>query len=251
MSKHKPTNRSDFKAQALRKLGDGVIEINVSDDQIEDCIEEGLKYFTDYHYDGSEHVYYVHVVDQDNIDSRSIPVPANIIGVSDVYSLNSQSYTAYSSDMFGGGYQMAFEFAFSTGGGTMLTYYMNKVAYEFLNQMLIGMTPIRYNRHLNVVHIDFNWKKISTGSHIVLDATSSIDPDTNTDIWNDRWLIKYVTAKIKYIWGSNLSKYEGVQLPGGGTLNGVKIQDDAKEEIQALEDEMISTYSMPLRDAIG
>jgi len=251
MSKHKPENRAEFKAAVLRKLGAPVIKINVSDEQVEDCIEEAIKYFRDYHYDGSTHVYYKHAVTADDITNRWIPIPETIFGVVQIYSLNTQTYMAYSTDMFSGGYQMAYEFAFSSSTGTVLSYYMSKMAYELINHILIGETPLRYNRHDNKMWIDFNWSRVVVGSNIIVDAYQSIDFDVNTDVWNDRWLMKYTAAKIKYIWGSSLSKFDGVQLPGGGTLNGARIQDDAKEEIQQLEDEMLVSYSVPPRDWIG
>ena len=64
-----PTSRTQFKENCLRRLGKPVIEINVDDDQIEDRIDEALRYFWDYHFDGSEKTYYKHeVTDQDKIN---------------------------------------------------------------------------------------------------------------------------------------------------------------------------------------
>ena len=48
---------------------------------------------------------------------------------------------------------------------------------------------------------------------------------------------KYVTALIKKQWGQNLSKFEGVQLPGGVTLQGRQILEDANTEIEKLEEQ--------------
>ena len=47
-----PTSKSTFKSYCLRALGFGVIDINVSDDQADDRIDEALQYFAQYHYDG-------------------------------------------------------------------------------------------------------------------------------------------------------------------------------------------------------
>ena len=57
------------------------------------------------------------------------------------------------------------------------------------------------------------------------------------DVYNDVWLKKYVTALIKRQWGQNLSKFEGVQLPGGVTLQGRQILEDANTEIEKLEEQ--------------
>ncbi len=51
--------------------------------------------------------------------------------------------------------------------------------------------------------------------------------------------------------GENLKKFEGLQMPGGLTFNGQKIWEEATEEIRRLEDEMISSYSLPVGDMTG
>jgi len=59
-----------------------------------------------------------------------------------------------------------------------------------------------------------------------------------SDIWNDRFLKLYATALIKYQWGSNLSKFAGIQLPGGITLDGPRIMTEAQAEIDKLEEQI-------------
>jgi hypothetical protein len=66
-----------------------------------------------------------------------------------------------------------------------------------------------------------------------------------SDVWNDRFLKKYATAKIKYQWGSNLSKFAGIQMPGGVTLDGVRIMQEAQAEIDKIEEEMYTMSSLP------
>ena len=73
----------------------------------------------------------------------------------------------------------------------------------------------------------------------------------NSDVWNDRFLKKYATAKIKYQWGSNLTKFNGMTLPGNIQFSGEQILNDARDEIRQLEDEMMSSYSLPVVDMIG
>ncbi len=78
-----------------------------------------------------------------------------------------------------------------------------------------------------------------------------LDPDTFTDVWADRWLQNYCTEKIKYQWGSNLTKFTGMQLPGGVQFNGEKIMNDAQAAIEKMEEDMILYYSLPVSDMIG
>jgi hypothetical protein len=92
---------------------------------------------------------------------------------------------------------------------------------------------------------------INVGEFLLIEAYEVVDPDTWDQIWSDRWLQNYTTAKIKYQWGSNLTKFIGMSLPGGVQFNGEKILNDAQEELQKMEQEMISSYSLPVSDMIG
>ena len=82
-----PTTRAEFKEYCLRKLGKPVIEINVDDDQVEDRIDEAIRYYWDYHFDGAERTYYKHVITQNDIDNEYITLPENIIGAVSIFSI--------------------------------------------------------------------------------------------------------------------------------------------------------------------
>jgi hypothetical protein len=73
----------------------------------------------------------------------------------------------------------------------------------------------------------------------------------NSDVWGDRFLKKYAYALIKMQWGNNLKKFAGVQLPGGVTLNGKEIYDEAVEEIAKLEEEMQVINVLPHEIMLG
>jgi sporulation protein YlmC with PRC-barrel domain len=66
-----------------------------------------------------------------------------------------------------------------------------------------------------------------------------------SDVWNDRFLKKYATALIKRQWGNNMKKFSGIQMPGGVTLNGKEIYDEAAEEIKEIEEDMFNFNSLP------
>jgi len=69
-----------------------------------------------------------------------------------------------------------------------------------------------------------------------------LNPDAYPWVYNDRWLKEYATVLIKMAWGANLKKFNNIQLPGGVTLNGDKIYDEANQEKLRLEDEMESQH---------
>jgi len=122
---------------------------------------------------------------------------------------------------------------------------------QFLEQMLVGQQPFRYNRNTNKFYIDTDWNILNTGDFIVIEAYQVVDPATYTDVWKDRWLLRYATCLIKQQWGANLTKFVGMTLPGGIKFNGEKIYNDAVTERAELEKEMITSYSLPVTDMLG
>jgi hypothetical protein len=116
-----------------------------------------------------------------------------------------------------------------------------------LDDLFNGVTPIRHERHTDRLMIDFNWAdNLAEGDFIIVECYKIIDPDEHTQIWGDRFLREYATALIKEQWGMNVSKYEGIQLPGGITMNGRAILDEAKQEIADLEEQMQLKHELPV-----
>ena len=77
------------------------------------------------------------------------------------------------------------------------------------------------------------------------------DPSTFTDMVNDNWLKDYIEALFQQQWGRNLSKYDGIQMLGGVTVNGRQILEDASKFKTDLEVELRDRYEIPPMDLIG
>lgn len=244
-----PTTRAAFKEYCLRKLGKPVIEINVDDDQVEDRIDEALRYYWDYHFDGSERVYYRHVITQTDRDNKYITLPENIIGAVNVFQIGDPAMT--SNDLFNIRYQIALNDLYTLTSVSLIPYYMVMEHLGLMTELLVGKQPIRYNRHTDKLFIDMDWGTLDVGTYLIVEAYQVVDPEVWVDAYADRWLQNYATVLIKRQWGSNLTKFSGMQLPGGVQFNGDKIYDDATAELQKLEEEMISSYSLPAMDMIG
>jgi len=244
-----PTSRENFKQYCLRNLGKPVIEINVDDDQLEDRIDEALEYYRDYHFDGTEHVYYKHQATSTDIANGYITVPNDIYSATGFFMLGG-TYSV--NNLFNVRYQIHLNHLYDLLQSSVVPYINAMTHVNLLEEVFVGKQPVRYNRHINRVYIDTSWTdKIPEGSYIILDAYQILDPDVYTDVWSDRWLLRYGTALFKRQWGENLKKYEGMQLPGGVTFNGQKIWEESMEEIRNLEQEMISSYSLPIHDMVG
>jgi hypothetical protein len=244
-----PTSRAEFKEYCLRKLGKPVIEINVDDDQVEDRIDESIRYYWDYHFDGSEKTYYKYQITSDDITNRYITLPENIIGVVSVFQISDPAIT--SDDLFNIRYQIALNDLYTLTNVSLVPYYQVMEHIALLQELLVGRQPIRYTRHRDRLHIDANWSVFTPGQFLIVEAYEIVDPATWSDAWGDRWLQNYTTAKIKYQWGTNLTKFTGMNLPGGVQFNGERILSDAQAEIEKMENEMINSYSLPVSDMIG
>lgn len=244
-----PTTRTEFKEYCLRALGKPVIEINVDEDQVDDRVDEALKYYWDYHFDGTEKIYYKHQVTANNKIDKYITIPENIIGVVHLFPIGDPSIR--SDDLFNIRYQIALNDLYTLTSVSLIPYFMAMQHLAVIQELLVGKQPIRYNRHRNILQIDMDWNNINVGEYFLVEAYQVVDPDTYTDVWKDRWLLRYATCLIKQQWGNNLIKFSGMQLPGGVQFNGEKILNDAVEERAKLEEEMINSYSLPVMDMIG
>jgi hypothetical protein len=83
-----PTSRTEFKEYCLRKLGKGVIQINVSPDQVEDRVDDAIEYFQDYHSDAITRTYVKHQITQTDIDNEYITVDDSVTSVLRVLSVD-------------------------------------------------------------------------------------------------------------------------------------------------------------------
>lgn len=243
-----PTTRDTFKEFCLRKLGKPVIEINVADEQVEDRIDESLSYYWDYHFDGTEKTYFKHQVTATDKTNGYIDIPENIIGAVRIFNMGS---SITSSNMFSAKYQFTLNNLHEFTNYNLTNYAMTMQYLRTMEEILVGQKGIRYNRHINRLYIDMDWDVIAEGDYLIAECYSIVDPGTYADVWKDRWLQEYTTSKIKLQWGSNLIKFIGMQMPGGVQFNGELIYQEAKEEILRLEEEMISSYSLPVSDMIG
>lgn len=102
-----------------------------------------------------------------------------------------------------------------------------------------------------VVNITSDTSLNVTSAYTSSQSSQSITISGYTDVWNDRFLKAYATAKIKQQWGSNMKKFSGIAMPGGVTLNGKEIYDEAVEELEKLEEDIKSTQSMPSEIFMG
>jgi len=120
------------------------------------------------------------------------------------------------------------------------------------DMMLNGTPQVEFSRHQNRLYLNVELERyLSVGEYLVVEAYRIVDPDQSTKVYNDLFLKRYLTALLKRNWGNNLKKFDGIELPGGITMNGQQIFDEANEEIQQIEEEMQLKYEMPIDFHVG
>lgn len=246
----KPISRQELKEYCLRNLGHPVIEINVSEDQMEDRIDEALAFWCDYHYDAVKKVYWVKGITEEDATNKYFEVPQNIIGITRIFPIVN---TFNQTNMWDLRYQLRLNELWDFTSASYINYTMTMQHLRTLELLFTGEVPIRFNRHENRLYIDFGWNTTQApiGQIIVSECYELLDPDSFTDIWNDRWLKEYTTNLFKRQWGSNLKKYGNIQLPGGVTLDGQTLFSEAISEIERMEKEMQDSYELPCEFILG
>ena len=268
-----PTSKSTLKEHCLRSLGKPVIDVNVDPDQCDDRIDDALQYFQERHFDGVERMYLKHKITQAEIDRAAtndtatatdkvdntvkadwlegkgfIPVPDAVVSVTQVFPFDDSS----TNNMFDIRYQLRLNDLYDFSSTSIIHYEMTMKHIDYLSHILTGEVPIRFNQHQNRLYLDMDWSNdVNADDFIIIECYRKLDPNTYTDIYNDIYLKRYTTALIKRQWGANLSKFEGVQMLGGVTLNGAKLFEEAQADIEKLEEQIQLAYELPPNYMIG
>jgi len=265
-----PATREQLKQYCLRTLGKPVIEINVDDDQLEDRIDEALQYFAQYHYDGIRRTYLKYQytqADKDRILGNSsesvtknsvttswsegnnfLVVPESVISVINIFPFSDKGNL----NLFDVRYQLRLNDLYDFSSTSIINYDVVLRHLDFLDHVLVGEKPLRFNQHDNRLYVDMDWANdLTVGEYLVIEAYRKLDPTIYTDVYNDIYLKRYATALIKKQWGANLSKFNGVTMLGGVSLNGQQIFSEALQDIQKLEEEIRSTFELNPAMMIG
>ena len=333
-----PTTRTTFKDYCKRKLGWPVVELNIDDDQVEDCIDDSLQFYQEYHFDATENTFLKHQISGSTLklagtptgtfsngeiitggtsgvqatvheyhsanttlrykgpevksggdgntfyanttttfstgetitgntssatatthastataigdfDNKYISIAEAIIGVRRIIPFSDNSRT---NSMFSSKYQFALSEMHSLGSGGLASFEIAQEYLALINEMFTGQPSFRYNRHADKLYFDISWgSDVTIDDFIVVEVDKILDPATYTDIWSDMFLKRYNTALMKKQWGQNLTKFEGMQLPGGVTMNGRQLYDDATTELETIQTEMSLRYELPIDHLIG
>lgn len=309
---NKPKNRAEFKDYIRRRLGAPILDIEVTDFQMDDIVDDTIEMFNNFHQEGAFRTYRRVLITRELIENNKVmpnlnlpndasavdpmynpvdgsyegevgmdasnttyldasgathpdyietmggvPIPEDIIGVTRVFRLPGSSASHWMSGQYQAMLQIFDNFALSSrmgggqsAGGGLLTTFETQMRYiEELTFSLNQVPAIRFSKLRNRLFLDSNWEKFNEGDWMGLECRQALDPEIYPDVWQDRWVRDYAAACAKIQWGTNLLKYNGVNLIGGVTLNGATILAEGKEEKTAALADLNSKY-FPTTDQI-
>ena len=254
------SSRQQLVDYCLRRLGEPVIEVNVDEDQIDDKIDDCLQLYREFHSDATHRDYFEYVITEEDLARRFIFIPESILYVTKIFPTGGS--TIGSSNMFSFNYQFALSdyHSLSDAGAGGLAYYDQMRSYmELIDMKVNGLPLVTFSRRSNKLYLwsDVEDGQLQAGDYICAEVyravpeTGDVGNQNPTTILNDMFVKDYTTALIKQQWGMNLSKFEGMQLPGGVMINGRQILDDANGELETLRERMRLEQEEPPEFLIG
>ena len=182
------------------------------------------------------------------IRDRYIVCPESVLSVINIFPFSNKGNL----NLFDVRYQLRLNDLYDFSSTSVINYDVVLRHLDFLDHILVGEKPYRFNQLDNRLYVDMDWKNdLQVDEFLVIECWRKLDPNQYTDVFDDIWLKRYVTALFKKQWGANLSKFNGVAMVGGVTLNGQQIYSEALEALDKLEIKLRSDFEEPQPFMIG
>lgn len=251
-----------LKMYILRKLGSPVINIEITDDQLVDAIDDTLDDYLPRAYSGVIERY---IPVQLITDIQQYILPYSTFAVLGVYDgVGTMMGANQPANLFSINQFIAADL-YKPGAAKI-----DVLGYELINQMistleLVFAKKITYDfnsisKVLNLVSkpvadtkvIIHMYQKLDLEKTPIYNADPSAAPRYyEENIFNEKWIKRMATARAQLQWGQNLMKYTGSVLPNGGTLNAEFIYNEAKANVDALMIELHEEFELPTDFFIG
>jgi len=169
-------------------------------------------------------------------------IPDAVLSVINIFPLSDRANL----NMFDVRYQLRLNDLYDFSSTSIVHFEMTMKHLDFLDHILVGEKPIRFNTISNRLYIDMDWQEdIDADEYLIIECYRQLDPTQHTRMFDDMYLKRYATALIKRQWGQNLSKFNGTAMLGGVTLNGPELFSTAIQEQQKLEEEIRLNFEEP------
>ncbi len=253
-------------------LGAPLLTVDITDDQIQLCIDDTFAKFSAWALDGQQNIGFVIQTQQDigdyiiddrvkaiygcslyeGMGSSSSALPSfGEIGINYIPYVNMEgqvsSLESYGS-MFGK--YSATGVAGGVAGGPstngnpleqMEVAYVQMVQSQMMSGMFGSAVGFDFNASNHILRI---FEAVS--GPIMIEAALEYVPNPEYDsAYGHSWIKDYALNKSKLVWGQNIGKYSQT-LIGGAEINYDRIIQEAQEQLEKLEEDLLNRYSEPL-----
>lgn len=236
------TTIEGFKTWILQMMGADLIQVEITDSQLDLCISNAIEVFTKYAVQDED--YFAYNL-SGYVENVGITLPNDVVGI---HTFNSDMMTYGGIDrLFSIPNQMwnagIFPIPSSQGalgmgtGGGWVNYELALQYMDLVKRMMGGGYQFDFNVRTKVMKLWPDPKKEGDVGWIVV-GVYRIRPETY--LYGEDWIKRYALAEAKIIVGTVRSKYQGVQLLGGGTLNTEIRSEGIAERDKLLEDLQIN-----------
>jgi hypothetical protein len=272
------TSRQEFIDYTLRSLGAPVVQINVDSQQVEDRLDESLRFMEERHFDFNQRTLFMYQIKPEDVaknyfdtstfgpalgaqirtdssgNTSYFPTGNDIVSISKVYIADNQ----VGDYMFDLRYQMTlfdfFGLYFNQSGYPQapMAAYMEAMSYvKLINDVFNYPMSFTFTKTTERLFLDTDYGNLKTSNYMMIEAYVKIDSDKYNKVWEDRLFKKHFAALLKKQWAQNLMKFAGVPLPGGAQINAPAIMQEAMREITEVENELLRNYELPVDPLIG
>lgn len=227
-----------------RSLGYPTIQIEIEDSTILDAIDSSLQYFQRF----SGNSYYMNALAiqlTPGVNLYAVPDDiANIIDFDATFSYGTGVTTLFTAE----------NILYHEGllaGYSPLEVVSWELAQNFIDSVTKRFTSkffLDFNKYKKELKFTPTPRKATTG---LLICYSYYSHDLQSPIYNEIWVKKYALALTKITLGQIWGKYNGMPIPGGGTLNGDALKSEGITERDNLENDIINFESEPLGFLVG
>jgi hypothetical protein len=229
-------SRTQIYDWVLKKLGYPLVQVEITEDQLEICVDDAVEEFTEWVIQDQAYMAY----DLSTYDSTSgFVLPSNVTSIFAICE-NKAGATGGINTLFSVQNQMYNEGLFPpfVAGGGWVTYELSMQYIELVERMMSTKFHFEYNQRNKQMKLIPDPKIINITGWIVF-GCNIIRPDEQQ--YGESWVKRMTLAMAKQSIGQIRSKFDGTQLLGGGTIN-KEIKQEGLAEADALRIELKEKY---------
>lgn len=229
-----------------RKMGAPLCRVEISQDQLDDAIDEAMEIYTKYV--TPEKKYFS--IDLEQFPLSGLTMASNVAGI---FALEGDA------DFGGGGAGTLFSTrstlrnsigVHGASAGNWITYELAGQYLELTKRMTGGGYQFEYNYHTKLLNLDPSpaLSGNNSGGFLVVGA-NVIRPETEQ--FGEYWVKRYALALSKITVGYVRSKFAGMTLLAGGQVDGESIKAEGIQERDELMEELMSSEYLPVTFFVG